>query len=55
MGDKTVVQVGNQLVDWSNRFRLFLITKEEDSASNIELTSKVFQLSFFLTLYCLKS
>lgn len=46
VGDKTVVQVGSHQIDWSNRFRLYLITKEEDSATNIELTSKVRSVAF---------
>jgi hypothetical protein len=39
--EKTVIQIGSELVPWSPKFHLYLITKEENSASNLELASKV--------------
>jgi hypothetical protein len=39
--EKTVIQIGSELVPWSPKFRMYLITKEENSASNLELASKV--------------
>lgn len=47
--EKTVIQIGSELVPWSPKFHLYLITKEENSASNLELASKVLQIYF----YCL--
>lgn len=39
--EKTVIQLGSEVIQWSPKFRLYLITKEENSASNLELASKV--------------
>ena len=50
--ENTVIEIGAELVDcWSPKFRLYLITKEENYPSNLELASKVieFPVSFIIT------
>jgi hypothetical protein len=47
--EKTVIQIGSELVPWSPKFHLYLITKEDNSASNLELASKV-QVYFYCLL-----
>lgn len=39
--EKTVIEIGSEVIEWSPKFRLYLITKEENAASNLELASKV--------------
>lgn len=39
--EKTVIQIGSETISCSPKFRLYLITKEENSASNLELASRV--------------